>query len=205
MIRFRANPLFLFLICFFLGNSVIWSAQDTPDQASGGSAANSWLSSGRAEDSTEKRISEIHDSERRRIPLDVSLKASNTYSRKGPVEVTVIVTNLFDNPVLLNRRMLVNHARLPGEVVFGILGPDGKPCEIQRLVTPMSVHDDDFVVLPKGQSVQRTIDLSDLYPLKKKGVYKVKVMYHNELDQPMGSLRAWKGAVVSDPVDIQLD
>lgn len=194
-----------FLVYFLLGNPFVGNAQDATPQASVSSVGDPWLSSGRAEDSTEKRISDIHDAERRQIPLDVSLQASNNYSRKGPVEVTVIVTNLFDKPLLLNRRMLVNHARLPGEIVFAVLGPDGKPCEFQRLVTPMSVHDDDFVVLPKGQSVQRTLDLADLFSLKKKGIYKVRVMYHNELDQPMGSLRAWKGAVASDPVDIKLD
>src|SRR5579872_5885190 len=139
--KFKVNTLFI-LIGFLFGNSYSGSAQDAaPQTAVASSMADSWLSSGRTEDSTEKRISEIHDSERRRIPLDVSLKASDDYDRKGPVEVTVIVTNLFDKPVLLNRRMLVNHARLPGEVVFAILGPDRKLCEIQRLVTPMSVHD----------------------------------------------------------------
>ncbi len=163
------------------------------------------ISNGRSEDTTRQLLAEIRESERRLVPLEVSLKTSSGYGAGDPVSVTVILTNLFDAPVLINRRLLVNHPSLPGEVVFQIFGPDGKKCEIERAITPMSVHADDFVVLPKGQSVQRTVDLADLYPLKKKGVYKVKVSYHNELDQPVGSLRAWKGVISSGAVDVTID
>jgi len=133
------------------------------------------------------------------------LKAANHYRTTGPVEVTVIVTNLFDAPLLMNSRMLVNHPLLKGEVSFRIIGPDGKKIEIQRLITPLSLRDDDFEVLTRGQSMQRSIDLGDLFGLKQKGIYKVQVSYHNEVDHIAGSQRAWKGIVWSEPVDIQLD
>jgi hypothetical protein len=167
--------------------------------------ADPWLSRGRRPDPAAKTISEIRAAEKRRIPLEVLLKASNHYRQDRPVEVTVIVTNLFDAPLLMNSRMLVNHPLLKGEVSFRIIGPDGKKVEIQRLITPLSLRDDDFEVLARGQSMQRTVDLSDLFGVKRKGIYKVQISYHNEVDHVLGTQRVWKGIVWSEPMDFQLD
>ena len=83
------------------------------------------------------------------------------------------------------------------------MGPDGKRVEIQRLITPLSVRDQDFVLLERGQSMQRSVDLADLYGISRKGLYKVQVSYHNEVDH-IGSQHAWKGVVWSEPVEITL-
>jgi hypothetical protein len=163
------------------------------------------LSTGRAPDPTNKTVAELRDAERRLIPLDVNLQASEEYSLSQPIEVTVSLTNLFDAPILLNRRMLVNHPLMPGEVYFRIEGPDGKFLKIQHLATPFPVRDDDFVVLARGHSVQRSINLADLYPLKKKGLYNIRVYYHNEVDKPLGAQRAWHGAIVSTPIQIKVN
>src|SRR5436190_22453780 len=108
--------------------------------------AESYLSTGRAPDPTAKSISDIRAAERRRIPLEVALRAATDYSRKQPINVTIMVTNLFDEPLLLNRRMLVNHPRLEGEVSFRVVGPDGKALALQKPVTPLAVHDEDFML-----------------------------------------------------------
>jgi hypothetical protein len=163
------------------------------------------MSMGRQPDSTEKRVAEIREGERRLIPLDVSVLAEQAYRLKDPIEVTILVTNLFDNPLVLNQRMLVNHPLLKGEVHFKITGPDGRTAELKRLVTPMSVRDEDFVVVKKGHSIQRTVDLSDLYTLGQKGVYRVQAAYHNDVDQPLGSMHAWKGLVQSEPFEIRIN
>jgi len=167
--------------------------------------ADPYLSTGRQSDSTANTLSEIRAAERRRIPLEVFLKAAGHYRAGGPVDVTVIITNLFDDPLLMNSRMLVNHPLLKGEVSFRIIGPDGKKVEIQRLITPLSLKDDDFEALTRGQSMQRSVDLSDLFGVKQKGIYKIRVSYHNEVDYVSGTQRAWKGIVWSEPADIRLD
>jgi len=167
--------------------------------------ADPWISAGRQPDPTAKTISEIRAAEKRRIPLEVLLKASGHYRAGGPVEVTIIVTNLFDAPLLMNSRMMVNHPLLKGEVSFRIIGPDGGKVEIQRLITPLSLKEDDFEALARGQSMQRAVDLSDLFGVTRKGIYKVQVSYHNEIDHAAGDQRAWKGVVWSEPVEVQLD
>ena len=167
--------------------------------------ADSWVSSGRQPDPTAKTISEIRAAEKRRIPIEVQLKTARSYPSGGPVEVTIMITNLFDAPLLMNSRMLVNHPLLQGEVSFRIIGPDGKRVEIKRLITPLSVREGDFVTLERGQSFQRAVDLLDLFGIAKKGVYKAQVSYHNDIDSLSGTLHAWKGVVWSDPVEIRLD
>jgi hypothetical protein len=162
------------------------------------------LSAGRAADPTAKTLSDLRAAEKRRIPLEVLIQASNHYPATDPVQVTVIVTNLFDMPLMMNSRMLVNHPLLQGELAFRILGPQGKKIEIQRLITPLSVRDQDFVILNRGESMQRSVDLSDLYGFSEKGTYKVWACYHNEVDHVDASRRAWKGAVWSEPVEVQL-
>jgi hypothetical protein len=163
------------------------------------------FSTGRRDDSTEKRVAEIRESEQRLIPLEVSLQAEAEYSRKSPVPVTITITNLFETPLVINRRMLVNHPRLEGEVFFKIQDANGNRVELERPVTPLAVREGDFVVLPKGHSIQRTFHLSDFYGLKKKGQYKIQVCYHNELDEYVDSQKAWKGLVSSEPVEIRIN
>jgi hypothetical protein len=163
-----------------------------------------FVSHGRLPDSNQKIMSEIRDDEKRRIPLDVALKARREYAFSDPVAITVTVTNLFDPPLLLNSRLLVNHRLLPGELSFLITDPDGKRCEIQRLVSAMDIRDEDFVSVPRGMSIQRTIDLGDFFQMRKKGTYNVRVIYHNSVDQTADGRRAWVGALASEATDIEL-
>jgi len=164
----------------------------------------SLVSAGRQPDPTAKTLSEIRAAEKRRIPLEVLLKASERYSAGGPVNVTVVLTNLFDAPLLMNSRMLVNHPLLKGEISFQIIDSNGKKIDIQRLITPLSIRDQDFVTLDRGESMQRAVDLSDLFGLTQKGLYKVQAAYHNDADR-VGAQRAWRGVVWSEPIELRLE
>jgi len=182
------------LLCVCLFTTISATAMD----------GDAMVSQGRQADPTAKTLSELHAAELRQIPLEVMLKSADHFSVGKPVMMTVVITNLFDNPLLMNSRMLVNHPLLQGEISFRILGPDHHKVEIVRLITPLSVRDNDFVILERGQSMQRSVDLSDLFTLTQKGTYKVQVSYHNEVDRVVGSQRAWKGIVWSDPLEIEL-
>ena len=128
-----------------------------------------WISTGRQPDPTAKTLSDLRAAEKRRIPIDVQLKSSDSYPAGGSVDVTVIITNLFDKPLVMNSRMLVNHPLLQGELSFRIVDSHGKKVEIQRLITPLSVRDRDFVTLSRGESMQRSVDLADLFGMTRKG------------------------------------
>ena len=171
----------------------------------GSAAIDPLLSTGRTPDPTAKTLSEIRAAEKRLIPLEVLLKSAPRHPAGGSVEVTVIISNLFDAPLLMNSRMLVNHPRLQGEIAFRVIGPDGQMVEFQRLITPLSLRDEDFVLLSRGESMQRTVDLADLFGIHRKGIYKVQACYHNDVDHSVQAQRAWKGVVWSDPIDIELN
>jgi len=166
--------------------------------------ADPWLSNGNQADPTTNSLSEIRASEKRRIPIEVQLKSGDKYRARGPVGVTVIITNLFDAPLIMNSRMLVNHPLLQGEVSFRIIGPDGQEIDIERLITPLSVREQDFITLHRGESIQRAVDLTDLFGIHRKGVYKIEVSYHNDVDYVDAAQHAWKGIVWSEPVEIRL-
>ena len=88
---------------------------------------------------------------------------------------------------------------------FRITDPAGHRVEIKRLVTPLSLRDQDFVTLTRGGSMQRTVDLEDLFGIDARGTYNVQVSYHNEIDHTVENQKAWKGLVWSDPIEIRLD
>ncbi len=167
-------------------------------------AAEPLRSPGFAPDPTAKTLSELRAAERRKIPLDVYLKTSNHYQAGDSVEVTVTVTNLFRKPLLMNSRMLVNHPLLQGELHFDIKDESGNPVNLETPVTPLTVKDEDLVILDKGESIQRTVDLADLFGMSRKGSYVIQACYHNEMDGMTEGERTWKGRVWSEPVHIEL-
>lgn len=162
------------------------------------------MSQGRAPDSTAKILSEIREADRRKLPLEVAMTARASYSVNASVPITITVTNLFDAPLLLNSRMLVNHRLLPGEISFLIIGPNGKRIEFQRLVSPRPVGDEDFLLLARGMSMQRTVDLADYFDLGRRGTYKVQAFYRNESGQLVNGTRAWLGIVPSEVTEIEI-
>ena len=59
--------------------------------------------------------------------------------------------------------------------------------------------------LARGQSMQRTVDLADLFGMSTKGTYTIRVAYHNEVDHIGSTAHAWKGVVWSEPIEIRLE
>src|SRR5258705_9495988 len=106
--KLSAWPSKSFLFVLLLSSRTLFAA----------AVADPYLSSGRQADPTAKALSEIRAAEKRRIPMDVTLKAFAEYPVGQPVLVSVMITNLFDAPLLLNSRMLVNHPKLQGELSF---------------------------------------------------------------------------------------
>ncbi len=155
LIRMQPNGLILLIVGGLLA-SPAWAVDDI------------FISHGRSPDSTAKVLSEIHEADQRRIPIEAAIKARSQYKIGNPIPLTVTISNLFDPPLLINGRLLVNHRLLPGELSFSIVDPQGKKCEFNRLISPMDLKSEDFVLLSRGMSVQRTVDLADFFRMEKK-------------------------------------
>lgn len=163
-----------------------------------------FISRARVPESTSKVLAEIRESEQRRIPLEAALKARARYPLGAALPVTLTITNLFDPPLLMNSRLLVNHRKLQGEISFSVTDPEGKRCEFQRLISPLTVTNEDFVLLARGMSIQRTVDLADFFNMRKKGIYKVQAIYHNDMNVLIDGQRSWMGQITSDINEIEL-
>ena len=53
--------------------------------------------------------------------------------------------------------------------------------------------------------MEQTADLTDMYGLRKRGSYKVQVVYYNRVDREKNGLKTWRGSVASEPTEITLD
>ncbi len=135
---------------------------------------------------------------------EITLRTAEDYFAGGPVEVTVMLENVSFTPLLLNTRFQVNHPNLKGDVYFDIKGPKGTKIQFQRLVTPRDTNDDQFQLVPRGRSIERTIDLADFYGLTEKGEYEVRVIYRNMEHRILEGNAAWMGVVVSDASRIRI-
>jgi hypothetical protein len=137
--------------------------------------------------------------------LSVRIKVSDHLRTGSPVEVTVLVTNSGNTPVLVNRRLLVNHEVSEGELFFRIESSTNKNFTFQALVTPRDLDDNDFQVLKSGESISKTVDLSNRYAVKEPGQYKITAIYRNTYHRSKAGLDAWIGSVASTPIIITLE
>ncbi len=137
--------------------------------------------------------------------LSVRIRASDHLPAGSSVEVTVLVTNTGNTPVLVNRRLLVNHEISEGEIFFRIESSTNKSFSFQALVTPRDLDDNDFQVLKIGETISKTVDLADRYAVKEPGQYKIAVVYRNTYHRSKAGLNAWIGSISSPPITVVLE
>jgi len=140
----------------------------------------------------------------REARLAVTLKNKERYIARQPVWVTVMLSNQGREPVLVNSRMLFNQYPLKGEVSFTIEGPKRQTYLLRKMVIPQELRDSDLAVLRAGETRERAVDLSELYDVRKRGKYKVQVLYYNSVDLEKEGLKTWRGSIASEPAEIIL-
>lgn len=137
-------------------------------------------------------------------PLKVVVETADSYRAGDAVPVKVVVTSISEDPVLVNARLLTNFEISEGELYFRIQDTQGKAYDFQALISPRDVNDQDFVLLDRGKSVEKSVDLRASYALKQPGSYQVAATYRNEYDWSSDGHKAWQGEVGSQPVTVRL-
>jgi hypothetical protein len=140
----------------------------------------------------------------REARLVVSLKNKAVYSAGDPILVTVMLSNQSQEPLLINARMLFNRYPLPGEVSFNIQGPREQNYPLLKAIAPQDIRNEDLAILTTGETMERQVDLNEFYGVRKRGKYKVQVVYYNSVDLEKDSLKTWRGSLASDPTEIEL-
>ncbi|MEW5759157.1 MAG: hypothetical protein AB1779_00140 [Candidatus Thermoplasmatota archaeon] len=140
--------------------------------------------------------------------LGIQLKAQKeSYSVGEKINVTVILKNLSDAPITINKRMGINPKYMPEgywEVKFDIVFPPGKRLIRCAFINRGKLDKEDFTLLQPGEEKSEAYTLTDWYWMKLPGIYEVKVTYHNSIDGKQFGLSAWTGEITSKPVFLRV-
>jgi hypothetical protein len=124
------------------------------------------------------------------------------FSPDDTMEACVYIENAGTATPVVNKRFAVGRWPSRAELDFNVVGPAGRLPIINLFEKLGDLGDADFVGLPPGEIVGKTLNLWGWYQFDLPGSYTVEVYYRNFSD-PAG-LGAWQGTLVSDPVTITI-
>ena len=130
------------------------------------------------------------------------------YSVGEPIEVTLVLKNLTNAPLTVNKRMAINPGQMGEgrwEVKFDVTFPPGKRLLRVTKIRREKLKEDDFTVLLPGEEINRDYPLTDYFWMELPGTYGVKATYHNGNDGSMFELRAWTGDITSNSVSFRVN
>jgi hypothetical protein len=139
------------------------------------------------------------------LELSASIEPAQT-SVTDPVSMTLTLTNRTAWPLVVNRRLLLNHPFAPERAREVFLEIDGPPSYRQaggfriRAGAPSPEH---FVELAPGESVSKEYELTRYYSLSVPGRYSIRGTYANTSPGPSPDRPAWIGTIVSNSIEIE--
>jgi hypothetical protein len=115
------------------------------------------------------------------FPLDLTLRVMPAESDiHATATLVATLKNPTDGTLVVNRRMLLNHAGAPGEIWLDVDGPAGYRNMRGFHVRAGRAPNELFVPLAPGASVEQRWNLDDYESLHVPGDYRVTATYHNE-------------------------
>jgi hypothetical protein len=126
----------------------------------------------------------------------------NTYRIGEPIQASLKLTNIGSDPIIVNRRLILNVSFAPPETrdcYLFIMGPHGQLIDFNSSVQVAQLKSNDFVILGSNAMIQRTYaNLLDFYDIAEPGKYSIQAVYVNQMDPD--SRKAWKGTLRSNIV-----
>jgi len=114
--------------------------------------------------------------------LELSISLKKKYPAGAPIPLRMRLRNIGSEPLVVNRRFLVNDPKEPPEfreVTLRIRMPNGQMAEFAWDIRAGFPDAKDFRKLKPGRSVKSKADLAELFGLDAKGKYRVKAIYRN--------------------------
>jgi hypothetical protein len=140
--------------------------------------------------------------------LEIQLRTiRDSYAKGEPVEVELVLTNRSEAPCTVNKRMAIYVEQMADnnwEVKFDITFPPGKRLIRGALIRREGLKKDDFTVLPAGESLHKTLNLSRYNWLELPGTYQIKALYHNSVTGQEFGVEAWTGEINSNSISFQV-
>ena len=124
---------------------------------------------------------------------------------RATLEATFVLANTSPEPVLVNRRLVLNHPaelEVCRQVYLRIRDQAGAELPFEAFLTVRELTLEDFAPLASGASVQQTCQLQNYYTLARPGHYSIQAFYENAFDTTKGE--AWKGKLESNTITFDL-
>ena len=149
-------------------------------------------------------ISSFSSAEETQGPLSLTISLDKEEYQMGePIECTLVLGNISEQSLTVNKRLLVNYdVTFPHEVLFEIKGPDNKPLEFIPIIKAGLPEVEDFISLLPREFIMKIYQLERYFSFSKKGKYTVQAIYEN-YHQPSG-LKVWTGSIKSNIVEIKV-
>lgn len=141
----------------------------------------------------------------RSLPYRYTMLELTLELNRATLEATFVLANTGPEPVLVNRRLTLNHpAELEEcrQVYLRLRDQAGAEPPFAAFLTVRELTLDDFASLAPGQSVKQTYSLQNYYALARPGQYSIQAFYENAFDTTKGE--AWKGTLESNTVTFDL-
>lgn len=140
--------------------------------------------------------------------LEIQLRVSKeSFTVDEPVDVTVILKNLSNAPVTINKRMGINPTDMPEgywELKFNITYQAEEAFFPGPPVNRGEPSETDFTILSPGEETPRTYTLTHWHLIQSPGTYEVKAIYRNVVDGSQFGLSAWTGEITSNSVSFRV-
>ena len=130
-----------------------------------------------------------------------------TYQSGDAIPVMLVLTNLGHENLLVNSRMAPNHPHAPDsqrDIVFVITSPSGQKMQLNKFINMRAPKEDDFIILAAGETVERSINLEQIFSFVETGEYSIQAIYQNKAD-PGTDESAWKGEISSEKVTFTVE
>ncbi len=154
----------------------------------------------------EAQRSDVAESMAELSGLRLEVTASPVEAPPGEqIRLTARLTNVGDETLVINGRMLLNRPDAPvthGEIVLDVEGPRDYDNEILFTVRVGEPKDEDFRLLEAGGSVERVYRLWKYHSLHVPGRYRLQLTYRNAVGRPMKGVPAVVGSVRSNPISV---
>jgi hypothetical protein len=132
----------------------------------------------------------------------------DVYQRGEPISARLILTNIGEQRVVVNQRMISNFLQAPDQfrdVSFLIISPADQsvPWGVRKDVEfPKTT---DFVTLSPGAEIEATYDLQSDYIIPRVSGRYIVIAYYKNTSDPDDNRVAWKGELTSNLVVIIIE
>jgi hypothetical protein len=116
------------------------------------------------------------------------------------IELTVVLTNISEQTIAVNKRMLLNRPDVSpgyGEIFLYVTGPEGYQNKARFTIRTGPPTANHFTLLSTGQSIRKSFRLWKFESLHLPGNYEIVVVYHNGVAYTVKGIQAFAGTVTS--------